>query len=224
MPLTLILADCGLELIPKKIRKHPAVKRNYSKRLYASQLLDNSIHSAAMQSLKNRSKRGRPDILHLCLLNALESVLNKTRNLEIYFHTYQNRIFNLNPQIRISKNYNRFKGLMAKLLIDGIIKSEDKILINELNQSIESIIQQINPDETYIMTEKGTIIEKYTDLFSSSISKKYLMIIGGFQKGSFSQDILNLSKKNISLSKYPLTAWVALYKTLVYYELINKIM
>ncbi|MEJ2249259.1 MAG: hypothetical protein P8Y97_06310 [Candidatus Lokiarchaeota archaeon] len=134
MPLTLIITECGLELIPKKIRTHSAVKRNFSKKLYASQLLDTAIHHSAMTKLSDSNKRGRPDILHLCLLNALGSILNKTGNLELYFHTYKDRIFKLNPEIRISKNYNRFKGLMANLLIDGVIKADNKILINEINQ------------------------------------------------------------------------------------------
>jgi rRNA pseudouridine-1189 N-methylase Emg1 (Nep1/Mra1 family) len=46
MPLIIILAECGIELIPKEIRNHPAVSKNLSSQLYSSQLLDNALHHA----------------------------------------------------------------------------------------------------------------------------------------------------------------------------------
>jgi len=113
MPLTIILAECGLELIPKEIRKHPAIQRNLKRENYSSQLLDNALHHSAMVKLKNVGKRGRPDITHSCLLNALGSPLNKSGNLKLYIHTLNNKIFEFNPQIKIARNYNRFKGFMV---------------------------------------------------------------------------------------------------------------
>ncbi|MFX1589174.1 MAG: 16S rRNA methyltransferase, partial [Promethearchaeota archaeon] len=100
MALTLIIAECGLELIPKEIRDHPSVKKNIRSKNYASHLLDNALHHSAIVKLKNFEKRGRPDILHNCLLNALGSPLNKNKQLKIYFHTVNNRVFELNPEIR----------------------------------------------------------------------------------------------------------------------------
>ncbi|MEJ2278890.1 MAG: hypothetical protein P8Y70_14255 [Candidatus Lokiarchaeota archaeon] len=169
MPLTLIITECGLELIPKKIRTHSAVKRNFSKKLYASQLLDTAIHHSAMTKLSDSNKRGRPDILHLCLLNALGSILNKTGNLELYFHTYKDRIFKLNPEIRISKNYNRFKGLMANLLIDGVIKADNKILINEIKNS------EIGIQERDIMVISEKVIANSISTGASSCSSQILI-------------------------------------------------
>ena len=121
MPLIIILAECGLELIPKEIRQHSSVKRHLSHKNYSSQLLDNALHHSAMNNLSNKEKRGRPDIAHLCILNALGSSLNKSGSLELFFHTIRNRIYRINSEIRITRNYNRFKGLMAKLLIDNDI-------------------------------------------------------------------------------------------------------
>ena len=76
MPLTIILAECGIELIPDEIKDHPAVQKNLQKENYASRILDNAIHHNAMKKLNNYEKRGRPDITHICLLNALGSPLN----------------------------------------------------------------------------------------------------------------------------------------------------
>jgi len=146
MPLIMVFAECGLELIPKQIRSHPAVKKNLSSRIYSSQLLDNTLHFSAMKNLKNFQKRGRPDITHVCLLNALGSPLNRNGNLILYIHTINNKIFKFTPEIRIARNYNRFKGLIAKLFIDGSIETETSKLITPFEGSLKYLIAKFeNP-------------------------------------------------------------------------------
>ncbi len=223
MALTLILAECGLELIPKEIRNHPSVKKNIKSKNYSSQLLDNALHHSAMIKLSNFEKRGRPDILHNCLLNALGSPLNKNKQLKIYFHTVNNRIFELNPEIRITRNYNRFKGLIAKLLIDGKIQFEKSYLIKELKENLRELIKSIKKKEVLLFSSRGGIIQHHLDLFHKDTHKNYIIIIGGFQKGTFSKDILELSNRIISISQYSLDAWIVVGKIISFYEIINDI-
>ncbi|MFX1306913.1 MAG: 16S rRNA methyltransferase [Promethearchaeota archaeon] len=219
MPLIVILAECGIELIPKKIRNHSAVRKNLTTKLYSSQLLDNAIHHSAMINLPNVNKRGRPDITHFCLLNALGSTLNKTGNLKIFIHTIHNKIYELNPEIRITKNFNRFKGLMAKLLIDGSIVTETSKLIYPFEGSLKELTDTVENPEIYLFSINGKLIKSYKDLYVENLSKNYVAIVGGFQKSSFSINIQELSENVISLSQYPLEAWVAINRIITYYEL-----
>ncbi|MFX0146854.1 MAG: 16S rRNA methyltransferase [Candidatus Hodarchaeota archaeon] len=223
MVLNLFLVDCGLELIPKEIRDHPSVKKNIKSKNYSSQVLDNSLHHSAMVKLNNFGKRGRPDILHNCLLNALGSPLNKNNLLKIYFHTINNRFFELNPEIRISRNYNRFKGLIAKLLIDGSIQFEDNFLIKEIETELGDMINSIKNREIFLFSSKGILIQRHLDLFHRNLSKNYIAVIGGFQKGTFSKQILELSNNLISISQYALDAWIVVNKVISFYEIINNI-
>lgn len=219
MPLIIILVECGVELIPKKIRNHSSVKRNISSKIYSSQLLDNALHHTAMINLRNAEKRGRPDITHLCLLNALGSPLNKSGNLKIFVHTIHNKIFELNPKIRITKNFNRFKGLMAKLLIDGSIATENSNLILPFQGNLKELITTFESPEIYLFSSKGELIKNYKDLFIDDFTKNYIAIVGGFQKTSFSKETLDLSENLVSISQYPLEAWVVINKIITYYEL-----
>ncbi len=223
MPLIIFLVECGLELIPKQIRNHPAVKKNSSSSIYSSQLLDNALHFSAMKKLKNREKRGRPDISHLCLLNILGSVLNKSGNIELYLHTINNKIFKFNSEIRIARNYNRFKGLMAKLLIDGRIDIGDKVLINSVAGNLKELINSFNNPKIDIFSHKGKKIEFYKSISSLDLLENYIAIIGGFQKTTFSDKILKLSNRTISISNYPLDAWVVINKLVNIYELSHNI-
>jgi rRNA small subunit pseudouridine methyltransferase Nep1 len=219
MPLILLLVECGLELIPKNIREHPAVKKNLSSRIYSSQLLDNALHSSAMNNLNKKEKRGRPDIIHSCLLNALGSPLNKNGNLKIFIHTINHKVYEFNPKIRIARNYNRFKGLMAKLLIDGRVETETTKLIAPFKGNLNDLISKFEDPDIFLLSSKGKLISNYKELFMKDITKNYITLVGGFQKSSFSKEILNLSENLISISKYPLDAWVVTSKIITYYEL-----
>ena len=222
MSLTIILVDCGLEIIPKQIRRNPSISRSISQKNYSSQLLDNALHHSAMKSLKNFEKRGRPDITHLCLLNALGSPLNKKEKLKLYIHTIHNKIFEINPDIRIARNYNRFKGLMAKLLIEERIATEDSILISSVNETLANLIHKFDDSEILLFSHKGRLIKSYRDLFSESSNKNYVAVIGGFQKSTFSKEIFQLSENLISLSDYSLDAWIVISKIINYYEIIHE--
>jgi rRNA small subunit pseudouridine methyltransferase Nep1 len=224
MPLIIILVECGIELIPKHIRKHSAIQKNLSSQIYASQLLDNALHHTAMNNLQNSEKRGRPDITHLCLLNALGSSLNKSGNLKIYLHTVNNKIFEFNPNIRIARNFNRFKGLIAKLLIDGRIEAGSTKLITSFNGGLKELINMYKNKEIYLFSINGKGINNYKDLFSKDLSKNYIAIIGGFQKSNFSKEIIVLSKNLISISQYSLDAWVVVNKIINYYEITHNIL
>lgn len=223
MVLNLVLVQCGLELIPKEIRDHPSVRKSIKNKNYSSQVLDNALHHSAMVKLSNSEKRGRPDILHNCLLNALGSPLCKKNLLKLYFHTIHDRIFELNPEIRITRNYNRFKGLVAKLLIDGNIKFNHTFLIKEIKEEITELVHSIKKGEILLFSSKGNLIEHHLEMFRNDLSKNYIAVIGCFQKGGFSNKILELSKNLISISQYSLDAWIVVSKVISFYEIVNDI-
>ncbi len=223
MPLVIILAESGLELIPKEIRSESSIKKQIKDNNYPSQLLDTALHHASMKRLVNYEKRGRPDILHLCLLNALGSPLNKHKNLRIFFHTGNNEIFEVNPETRIARNYNRFKGLMAKLLSEGNINVNEDNLILKFDGNLNALIKSFETPEVMILSSIGKLIKTPEKLFSPDASKNYIAIIGGFQKGGFSRDTLALAKDTISISKFPLDAWVVVSKIINFYELNLKL-
>ena len=224
MPLIIILAECGIELIPKEIRHYSAIRKNISSNIYSSQLLDNALHRTAMKNLQNLEKRGRPDITHLCLLNALGSPLNKTGNLKLLIHTIHNKIFEFNPEIRIARNYNRFKGLMAKLLIDGKIIVDNTPLISQIKGDLNNFINKFGKPAICLFSNRGKLINNYKELFPQTISENVISIIGGFQKSTFSKEILELSESLISISEYPLDAWVVTNKIINYYEITHGIL
>lgn len=125
----LILAESGLELIPNDLGRHPAVKKNISRLGDIGKILDVSIHHSAMKRIKDSHSRGRPDIVHKFLIDSLSSILNKWNQLRIFIHTYDDKLYEVNPYMRPPKDMVRFKGLAFKLLQEDVIKIDNDLKI-----------------------------------------------------------------------------------------------
>ncbi|MHA1456726.1 MAG: 16S rRNA methyltransferase [Promethearchaeota archaeon] len=188
-----------------------------------SKLLDTALHHAAMPKLTNHERRGRPDIAHSCILNALGSPANKSGHLRFFLHTVHDRIFEFNPEIKISRNYNRFKGLITKLLIEGDIVANESPLITEIHQNLPELINSFRNKEVFLFSSRGKTIVNKSGLYTNPKSQNYVAIVGGFQKGSFSEKILNLTENFISISQYSLDAWIVVSRIITYYEIIKEI-
>ena len=222
--LTIILAESSLELIPKKLHKHPAVI-SYSKKFKkdpAKTLLDNSWHFAAMKGLDNEIKRGRPDIVHLTLLSICTTPAFYDRRVTVQVHTINNKVINISNDIRLPKSYHRFQGLMEQLFTEKRIRStyDPQILMSIEDSDISSLVDGYN--EIFGLTTKAsqrTTFEK----FSKQLTKDSCVIIGGFQKGHFSSDTTNILKQEFRIGTSSLEAHLVASRLVYEYEKTNYI-
>jgi len=115
--LSLVLVEAALELVPAEILGHPSVRRNAKRRGKRPEetLLDRSLHHYAMTGLPGQEKRGRPDILHFCLLEAMGSPLNRSGNLRVWVSTQRGRLIEVDPSTRPPRDCNRSKSLMERV-------------------------------------------------------------------------------------------------------------
>ncbi len=217
--LILLLVDCGIELIPNQLMNHPAVLKNLKTDDFATRLLDNALHHSAMKGLTDFDKRGRPDIVHLSLLNALGSTLNKNGHLKIFMHTIQGDIFKIESDVRLPRNYNRFKGLIAQLVQEHRITFENNELISLVDGGLKSFLQAFQDPHIIMLSRQGKIFTDYCDIFPEDRSKNVIAVIGGFQKGTFSSKVQELSNNIVSVSEHPLDAWIVVSKVIEHYEL-----
>jgi len=223
--LTIILAESELELIPSQILYHPGVNSYAKQRNKKPQklLLDSSFHHSAIKDLLEGNRRGRPDIVHIFLLNSLESILNKKGKLKIIIHTRNNEVIFVDPKTRIMRSYHRFIGLFEQLFEKKKIVTEEKTLLElKENISLEKIIENDDHDFVITFSENGKIVELHdylTDLKAKKINN-ILCIVGGFPHGDFHFDISKYSDDVISIFEEKLNAWAVANELLTFY---NKI-
>ena len=211
-----LIADSSVELVPRELWEHPDVRR-MGKRYGvppSHMLLEKSLHYRAMERLPVKWKRGRPDILHVVLLNILDSPLSSRGMLEIYVHTIEGRIFWVDPRTRIPVSYERFRGLFSQLLRLGRVPPRGSPLIREVNSSLEELV---SGHPVILLWEKG---EKYKlSDFARALINDYpgaFVIIGGFPRGDYSRSVLMLPHTlRVSLFEgSPVKAWTVVSRIL----------
>ncbi|MBY8994665.1 MAG: 16S rRNA methyltransferase [Candidatus Heimdallarchaeota archaeon] len=215
---TILLADSSIELMPSSLINNEIIKKLAKKRgkQPSNVILDSSYHHKAMLRLHDSKKRGRPDILHFCLLNLLGSPLvrSNTESMKIYIHTINNQILEINPETRLPKNFNRFIGLMEQVFSKKVIKTNEKTLIEILeNRTIEELIGEVSKENRLIFSSKGSLI-KLPDYFNDYSKEDLVLIIGAFPHGNFSEKILSLSKNIVSIYPQSIESWVVLNRVI----------
>lgn len=218
--LTLILAESALETIPKNLWRHPAIKRHSKKHRKPPQLiiLDRSYHHAAMRTLSDSDKRGRPDIVHFALLEALGSPLNKERLLQVYVHTLNNYVIKVKPETRLPRNYSRFVSLMEQLFKLGKAPPNGKTLLKLESKTLSQLLSEINPTYVVAFSTAGAphTIEEVTSRLSNE--EKPIVIIGGFPHGHFSAITLQSVDELVRIDSEMLEAWTVTSRVIYEYE------
>ena len=216
--ITIILVESSLELIPKELYKHSSVT-SYSKKfkkIPSQTLLDNSWHFGAMKGLDNEIKRGRPDIVHLTLLSLCTTPAFYENKIKVFIHTINDEIISINNKTKLPKSYHRFQGLMEKLFFTKKIQAEDEILMELKQSSLSELLSKIQPNHIIGLTTKGqkNTIEKIV----KQIPENSCILIGGFQKGHFSNETQRIIEKSFSINDLSLEAHIVASRLVYEYE------
>ena len=216
--LSLILAESSLELVPKQIRNHPSVI-SHARKLEKSTkeiLLDNSWHFAAMKGIKDEIKRGRPDIVHLCLLEACTIPLYTENKIKVFLHTIDDKVIFVGENVRIPKSYHRFAGLIEKLFKEKTISADGKKLLELKEMNFSELLEDIGPKNVIGLSSEANL-ESYQSI-ASHLDDDSCIVIGGFQKGQFSESIAKQITNLYSVDQKSLEAHVVVGRILYEYE------
>ena len=214
--LSFVLAESALELVPKEVRKLPAVASDSKRRQKdASEiLLDRSFHHSAMERLKDSEKRGRPDLVHGAMLSVTGTPLYLRGEVEVYVHTYDDVVVEIAPKTRIPKSYLRFRGLMEQVLLG----QGDKLLKARQSKLADLVKRTIAPDITIGLSVQGRKME-LEDLAGRLMSADNpCVLVGGFPHGHFSPGTLAVIDELVRIHEMPLEAHVVTSRLLYEFE------
>ncbi|MCS6767397.1 MAG: hypothetical protein RMJ59_00255 [Candidatus Nitrosocaldus sp.] len=213
---TLIIAEASLELVPEEIVQHSAV-RAHARRLGKeprSILLDRSYHHAAMLNLKDAHRRGRPDIVHLSLLEATSIPLYYNDMLRIYVHTLADKVIVIGRGVRLPKNYSRFVGLMEDLFAKGRIESAGHTLLSVEGMDFDSLLAMIRPSMVIGLSRSGDMLGAEHVASTIKDASNACIVVGGFPKGTFSAHVRERFDRTVAISRYSLEAHVVVARVL----------
>lgn len=214
--LTIVIADAELETIPLEMRDDYSIRKlaKERKKKVGDMILDsNFMHAAIERYFPGESRRrGRPDIIHIFLLTALESILNKTGNLRVMIHTRNNLLIEVSPDSRLPRAYNRFIGLFEKLFSEGEIVAEGKTLLSIRKEFLETLLRELGG--RVIVLAPGTRVQDISSLIHEP--EDITVVIGGFSEGDYRTNLNSFEK--FSIFDQELTIWSVGMEVITQYE------
>ena len=191
--LSILLAEASLESFPEELLNDIKVRQYFSKlnKTPSEIMFDMGYHSNFAKDLTNLEKRGRPDLVHFALLSCFGSILAREQRLKVIIHTYGDKVIELNPEIRLPKNVDRFNGLILQLFKDKIVSSESSTpLMNLSEKTLPELMEELRVKHDLIVefSVKGEQLSStdYSKIIFNATNP--LLIFGAFPHG----EILNL--------------------------------
>ncbi len=167
-----------------------------------------------MKGLDKSWKRGRPDIVHFALMEALATPLFISGNLDVYVHTCKNKVITVVGCLRIPKSYFRFEGVMTSLFRDGIVKSDDgKTLLEVRDGTLEELVRDIEADRVVGLSSTG-VQSTAEQVVAKNDVEHCVFVIGAFPKGHFSEKTSELFSCTYSIQNIGLEAHVVIARIL----------
>lgn len=199
----MVIADAQLEIIPRTLWNENTIRRdsNRRKRHPSKILLYTPIHYTAM--LKHGidiEKHGRPDITQDILKTITNHPINKEKDIEIYIYTNKRELIWVNNKTRIPHNYYQFEGLIVQLLNKSRVPPDSGDFMRIIHRDITKLLD----GRAYLLHEDGEDMDKV----EIPVNEDITFVVGGFQKGEYSEKFLKIKRK-ISVYKKPLYAGIA---------------
>jgi len=210
LPVALVLVDSALELVPRSLREHPSVLATAQRTGHAPErtLLDSSFHHRAMRRLPDADRRGRPDIVHFCALLALGSRAAAAGRLRLIIHTYGGEVISVAPGTRLPRVYDRFKGLMEQLLVEGAVPKDEPLLVVEGN-SLERALADLGATRVVGLTSRGPRTTWDQLLQPGSHDGRLALLLGAYPRGDLREPTAAVAGEVASIADGPMEAWAA---------------
>ena len=217
--ISLILSESSLELVPSELEYHPSVISHAQKlgKHPSEILLDNSWHFAAMKGIENELKRGRPDLVHFSILEATTIPLYLQNKMNLYVHTLNDKVISFGKNVHIPKSYHRFEGVIEKLYQEKRITTKNGDLLLKIEEkTFSQLIDEIRPSKIIGFSTQGT--KSTYEKIANQITDDACIVLGGFQKGHFSDSVENKITDLYSVGDESFEGHVVIARILYEYE------
>ena len=99
------------------------------------------------------------------------------------------RVISFGKNVHIPKSYHRFAGVIEKLYQEKEITSKDDILLEIEEKTFSELLDEINPSKVLGFSTSGD--NSTYEKIAKDIPDDACIVIGGFQKGHFSNSVAN---------------------------------
>ena len=137
--------------------------------------------------------------------------------MKFFIHTLDDKVISFSQNVHIPKSYHRFEGVMEKLYQEKkIITKDNDILLEIEEKTFSELLDEINPSKVIGFSTKGT--KNNYEKIAKEINDHTCIVLGGFQKGHFSDSIANKFTEIYSVGDESFEGHVVAARMLYEYE------
>ncbi|XP_053200242.1 ribosomal RNA small subunit methyltransferase NEP1-like [Panonychus citri] len=178
------------------------------------ELLNCDDHMSYIRKFKKDPAFCRPDITHQCLLMLFDSPLNRAGLLQVYVHSMQNVLIEINPATRFPRTFKRFANLMVQLLHKLSIRAAGgsdrlmRVIKNPITAHLPVGCRKIG---TSFNCDKLVTCKELIPSDESPLA----IVIGAMAHGQTEADYV---EETVAISQYPLSGALACTKIVSAFE------
>nr|AIX10943.1 ribosomal RNA small subunit methyltransferase -like protein [Gardenia jasminoides] len=169
------------------------------------QLLNSDKHANFLRRNGRNPADYRPDIAHQAILMILDSTLNKSGRMKaLYVKTEKGVLFEIKPHVRIPRTFDRFSGIMLRLLQKLSITAVGKR--EKLLRAIQNPVTQylpINSRKIGFSHSSQKLVDMQDYVAAVGNDTNLVFVVGAMAHGKIDIDYI---EDFISISDYPLSA------------------
>jgi rRNA small subunit pseudouridine methyltransferase Nep1 len=137
---------------------------------------------------------------------ALDSVLAKAQQLEVFVHTITGEIMQITTGTRLPRRTQRFVGLMEQLLLNKRVPLKGDPLLQIVPGNLETYLKSLEPSQTFLLSVEGTRMSP-TQLAKTLVNEtKPVVLMGGFAHGKVNSRVLEFVDQQVSIDPELLAA------------------
>jgi rRNA small subunit pseudouridine methyltransferase Nep1 len=163
-----------------------------------------------MLKLRDGYRRGRPDLVHLTLLNVTSTPLHQEGKAKVYIHTIDDQVLEFREGPRPPKSYERFRSLAEKLLLER----PDEGLIAARKETFPQLVKRVGTDHTAGLSVQGAPMGLETLAAELAKKTKPIVVVGGFPSGHFFPRDIKAFDAMLRIHEGPLDAHVVAARVL----------
>ena len=135
-----------------------------------------------------------------------------------YVHTVEDKVIDVDPRIRLPRNYDRFVGLLEQLYEKKSVPPGEQPLLKIRECTLQKLIEESGASTVVAFSTLGkpATVKDACSLMVETDAPTVL--VGGFAHSHFGQSTVQLANHVFSIDKEPLDAWVVAARIIYQYE------
>ena len=138
--------------------------------------------------------------------------------METCVHTIDDQVIDMDPRVRLPRNYDRFIGLLEQLYDEKSVPPSEQPLLRIRQCTLPKLVEESGASTVVAFSTLGKPASVKDACVPIVGTDSPAVLIGGFAHSHFHESTMQLANHVFSIDKDPLDAWIVAGRVIYEYE------